>query len=107
RANNCTQPKRRLILDTSAFTSYAIQPTLILASTRLGIDHVNPVYYPFIEACLTFPQSVGVAGGKPSSALYFVGYEDDDLIYLDPHYTRPAINIKSKGEFVPDDFNTY
>ncbi|KAJ1919343.1 Cysteine protease atg4 [Mycoemilia scoparia] len=94
-------------LNTSAFTSCAIQPTLILASTRLGIDHVNPIYYPFIQACLTFSQSVGIAGGKPSSALYFVGYEDNDLIYLDPHYTRPAIPLKPKGAFETKDFGTY
>ncbi|KAJ1680296.1 Cysteine protease atg4 [Spiromyces aspiralis] len=98
---------RKQSIDTSAFASCAIQPTLILASTRLGIDHVNPVYYPFIEACLTFPQSVGIAGGKPSSALYFVGYEDSDLIYLDPHYTRPAIPSKPKGKFTMDDFASY
>jgi hypothetical protein len=30
---------------------------------------------------------VGIAGGRENSALYFVGISDNDnLIYLDPHY---------------------
>jgi cysteine protease ATG4 len=39
----------------------------------------------------TFPQSVGIAGGRPSSSYYFVGVRGDGLFYLDPHHSRPAI----------------
>ncbi|KAJ1916563.1 Cysteine protease atg4 [Tieghemiomyces parasiticus] len=68
-------------------------PTLILVSTRLGIHQVNPVYYPFVKYCFSLPHFVGIAGGKPASAAYFVGFEDNDLIFLDPHYTRPAAGL--------------
>ncbi|KAI9503342.1 Cysteine protease atg4 [Coemansia spiralis] len=73
------------------------RPTLILVASMLGIDRVNPVYYPFIQASLTLPQSAGIAGGKPSSALYFAGFQGDELFYLDPHYTRPAITHHSNS----------
>jgi cysteine protease ATG4 len=42
----------------------------------------------------TFPQSVGIAGGRPSSSYYFVGSQADNLFYLDPHNPRPAIPLR-------------
>ncbi|KAJ2848068.1 Cysteine protease atg4 [Coemansia brasiliensis] len=71
----------------------------------LGIDRVNPVYYPFIQASLMLPQSAGIAGGRPSSALYFAGFQGDELLFLDPHYTRPAINFRS--DYTQADLATY
>src|SRR5882762_2233004 len=46
------------------------------------------------QALYTFPQSVGIAGGRPSSSYYFVGSQADNLFYLDPHYARPAIPLR-------------
>jgi cysteine protease ATG4 len=42
----------------------------------------------------TFPQSVGIAGGRPSSSYYFIGVQGDGLFYLDPHHSRPAIPLR-------------
>ncbi|KAG6863999.1 hypothetical protein C0991_001174 [Blastosporella zonata] len=42
----------------------------------------------------TFPQSVGIAGGRPSSSYYFVGSQADNLFYLDPHHARPTIQLR-------------
>jgi len=36
-------------------------------------------------------QSVGIAGGRPSSSHYFVGVQGDYFFYLDPHETRPGL----------------
>lgn len=36
------------------------------------------------------PQSVGIVGGRPGSSLYFVGYQDERVVYLDPHFARPV-----------------
>ena len=43
-------------------TSGAVQPTLILLGTMLGIGRVNPVYWEGLKASLQVPQSVGIAG---------------------------------------------
>ena len=36
------------------------------------------------------PQSIGVIGGRPNHALYFIGYTEEELIFLDPHTTQAA-----------------
>ncbi|KAL7793131.1 hypothetical protein V8C37DRAFT_378550 [Trichoderma ceciliae] len=66
-------------------------PTLILIGTRLGIDKITPIYWEALIAALHMPQSVGIAGGRPSSSHYFVGSQGSYLFYLDPHHTRKAI----------------
>ncbi|GBE78643.1 peptidase family C54-domain-containing protein [Sparassis latifolia] len=67
---------------------------LVLIGIRLGLDGVNPIYYNTIKALYEFPQSVGIAGGRPSSSYYFVGSQADNLFYLDPHHARPAIPLR-------------
>jgi cysteine protease ATG4 len=47
-----------------------------------------------LQALYTFPQSIGIAGGRPSSSYYFVGSQADNLFYLDPHHARPAIPLR-------------
>ncbi|KAF9465112.1 hypothetical protein BDZ94DRAFT_1254537 [Collybia nuda] len=70
------------------------RPVLVLIGIRLGIDGVNPIYHDTIKLLYTFPQSVGIAGGRPGSSYYFVGSQADNLFYLDPHHTRPAISLR-------------
>jgi len=68
---------------------------LVLAGIRLGLDGVNPIYYESLKSIFAFPQSVGIAGGRPSSSYYFVGTQANSLYYLDPHFTRPAVPLRS------------
>ncbi|KAL8738929.1 MAG: hypothetical protein Q9181_000381 [Wetmoreana brouardii] len=70
-------------------------PTLILVGIRLGIDRVTPVYWEALKASLQLPQSVGIAGGRPSSSHYFVGFQGDNFFFLDPHQTRAALPLRS------------
>lgn len=64
-------------------------PVLILLPVRLGIEKINAYYHSSLKQLLSLKQSVGIAGGKPSSSFYFLGYKDDYLIYLDPHNLQP------------------
>lgn len=54
---------------------------LILIHLRLGLDKINPVYVNSIKQIFRIPQSVGILGGRPRAAYYFVAYQDDYLIY--------------------------
>ncbi|KAI0198682.1 cysteine protease atg4 [Astrocystis sublimbata] len=65
-------------------------PTVILVGTRLGIDKITPVYWEALTAALQMPQSIGIAGGRPSSSHFFIGVQGLYFFYLDPHYTRPV-----------------
>lgn len=66
---------------------------LILVPIRLGVDRINPIYYKSLLSCLRFPHSVGIIGGKPKQSFYFVGAQDEYLIYLDPHIVHESIRI--------------
>ncbi|KAF1810599.1 hypothetical protein P152DRAFT_475431 [Eremomyces bilateralis CBS 781.70] len=68
-------------------------PTLILICTRLGIDRVTPVYWEALKSALQMRQSIGIAGGRPSSSHYFLGLQSTSLFYLDPHTTRPFLPL--------------
>ncbi|CAN6666770.1 hypothetical protein TRVA0_038S00958 [Trichomonascus vanleenenianus] len=78
-------------------TSAKFKPTLVLLGIRLGIDNVNPVYWQSLKSLLEYPQSVGIAGGRPSSSHYFYGFQGDYLFYLDPHLPRPVLEISPNG----------
>lgn len=61
---------------------------LILFPVRLGIEKINSYYWKSLFHFLSCKQSVGIAGGKPLSSFYFVGYSNQDLYYLDPHFSQ-------------------
>lgn len=70
-------------------------PTLILLGIRLGIDRVTPAYWEALRTSLEMPQSVGIAGGRPSSSHYFFAHQGNNFFYLDPHFTRSALALHS------------
>ena len=65
---------------------------LLMVCLRIGSITPNEDYFPMVKYLLESPYSVGILGGKPRRALYFVGYQDDNLIIKDPHY----VQVKSK-----------
>jgi hypothetical protein len=46
---------------------------------------VDERYLPQLAAVLSFPQSVGIVGGRPGASLYFLGAQGTAVLYLDPH----------------------
>ncbi|XP_051536144.1 cysteine protease ATG4A-like isoform X1 [Myxocyprinus asiaticus] len=71
------------------------RPLLLVIPLRMGINSINPVYIQALKECFKMPQSCGVLGGKPNLAYYFIGFIDDELIYLDPHTTQQALECDS------------
>ncbi|KAG2445952.1 hypothetical protein HXX76_000555 [Chlamydomonas incerta] len=66
-------------------------PLLLLVPLTLGMDKINPVYIPQLQQVLSWPQSVGIVGGRPSASLYVCGVQDAAFIYLDPHEAQLAV----------------
>lgn len=73
------------------------RPVIILSCVRLGIDTLNAIYVDTLAEMFKIPQMMGIIGGKPNSSLYFVGMQDDHIIYLDPHYVQPALSMQGQS----------
>lgn len=102
---NASSPPLSLVNNNNSAEPF--KSVLILVALRLGIDSLHPTYYPALKASFEIPSFVGIAGGRPNSSLYFIGLQGDDLIYLDPHFSRSALETKSLAEYTKEDFSTY
>ncbi|KAJ3273691.1 Cysteine protease atg4 [Terramyces sp. JEL0728] len=80
---------------------------LVLVSLRLGVEDLNPLYYPLIKACFSIKSCVGIAGGRPNSSLYFTGYQQNNLIYYDPHFKKQCVPIMDLNSYQKQDFYSY
>ncbi|XP_029165782.1 cysteine protease ATG4B isoform X1 [Nylanderia fulva] len=72
------------------------KPLLLLIPLRLGLNEINPIYINGLKTSFKFTQSLGVIGGKPNLALYFIGCVGDEVIYLDPHTTQKSGSVERK-----------
>ncbi|XP_069009261.1 cysteine protease ATG4C isoform X2 [Embiotoca jacksoni] len=82
----------------SAPTSPDNRAVVILIPVRLGGEKTNPEYFDFAKSILSLDYCIGIIGGKPKQACYFVGFQDDSLIYMDPHYCQSFVDVSS-GDF--------
>lgn len=74
------------------------KPLLLLIPLRLGLSEINPVYINGLKSSFKIKQSLGVIGGKPNLALYFIGCVGNEVIYLDPHTTQRSGSVDKKAE---------
>uniref|UniRef100_A0AAY4CRZ7 Cysteine protease n=1 Tax=Denticeps clupeoides TaxID=299321 RepID=A0AAY4CRZ7_9TELE len=77
---------------------------IILIPIRLGGEKINPDYFNFVKGILSVEYCIGIIGGKPKQAYYFVGFQDDSLIYMDPHYCQSFVDV-SKSDFPLQSFH--
>lgn len=72
---------------------------VLLVPLRLGTERLNQIYGDCLRAMLSLDYCIGIIGGRPKHSLYFVGYQEDKLINLDPHYCQDMVNV------LDDDFD--
>ncbi|KAF7318631.1 hypothetical protein HMN09_00374500 [Mycena chlorophos] len=70
-----------------------------LPLTRGCFLHLHQDADSLLQTLFTFPQSVGIAGGRPSSSHCFVSVQDDVLFYLDPYHSRPTVPVRPYLEY--------
>ncbi|XP_044466347.1 cysteine protease ATG4-like isoform X2 [Mangifera indica] len=68
-------------------------PILLLVPLVLGLEKVNPRFIPSLRVTFSFPQSLGIMGGKPGASTYIVGVQEDCAFYLDPHDVQPVVIV--------------
>ena len=77
---------------------------IIFISVRLGINSVTEDYYSSLKKLFGCKECIGIIGGETNLAHYFIGYNGKgNLVYLDPHITRDAVNILN-DETITNDY---
>lgn len=51
---------------------------------------VDARYICQLRTVLSWRQSIGIVGGRPSASLYFIGFQGEHVLYLDPHEVQPV-----------------
>uniref|UniRef100_A0A6B2EHG3 Cysteine protease n=1 Tax=Phlebotomus kandelakii TaxID=1109342 RepID=A0A6B2EHG3_9DIPT len=70
---------------------------ILLVPLRLGAEKLNQIYGNSLKALLSLEASIGIIGGRPKHSLYFVGHQEDKLIYLDPHYCQEMVDVNQEN----------
>ena len=64
---------------------------LIFLSIRLGINTIDEIYYNSIKNIFNCKECIGFIGGKSYKASYFIGCDENNIFYLDPHQAQDSI----------------
>lgn len=70
---------------------------ILLVPLRLGTEKINPVYANSLKALLSTEYCIGIIGGRPKHSLFFVGFQEDKLIHLDPHYCQENVDVNQEN----------
>lgn len=54
------------------------KPLILVIPLRLGLSDLNASYVGAIKVAFENKQNIGIIGGRPNHALYFIGYAGKD-----------------------------
>jgi hypothetical protein len=92
-AQDCTIFKKDIIDLCTNNNNNEFIPCIILVSVRLGGEELNDIYVESLKMFLEVENCIGMIGGKPRHSLYFIGYQGEKVVYLDPHTCQPTVYI--------------
>lgn len=74
------------------------KPLLLVIPLRLGLSEINEIYTDAVLNSFKMKHSLGIIGGRPSHALYFIGIQREELVFLDPHTTHNFVDLEAEPE---------
>jgi cysteine protease ATG4 len=66
------------------------RPVLVLIPIMAGREKVPADTARALLKMFQLPCTLGIVGGRPKHSLYFVGAQNDNVFFLDPHTVQPA-----------------
>eukprot|EP00037_Helgoeca_nana_P019140 m.185652 g.185652 ORF g.185652 m.185652 type:complete len:417 (-) comp24740_c0_seq5:2460-3710(-) len=92
-AQDCLVSRREVAAATRSRDDGPTRPIFIMIPLRLGVNNkLNKVYIAGLQDLFSHRECVGVVGGKPRHSMYFVGFQGDEMIALDPHQCQPVVD---------------
>jgi hypothetical protein len=72
---------------------------LLLFPLQLGCEkYVGEDRIPALLRYFEIPSSLGAMGGRPRMAHFFVGRQEQSLLYVDPHFVQSAVTLATENE---------
>lgn len=72
----------------------------IFVTLRLGLHKIEEESSKKLLKCFDIKQCIGIIGGKPGSSYYFYGYQENYLLYLDPHVIQDSHNPQFQSNHI-------
>ena len=70
------------------------KPGIIFISFRLGLNKIYDDYIEIIPKLFSnLHHNIGFVSGKENKAFYFIGFNDNKLLYVDPHLNQTSIKF--------------
>ena len=74
---------------------------LIFVSIRIGLYTISPEYFPKLNELFSCKEYLGFIGGRNFQASYFIGYTNNSILYIDPHYAQNTVdNVNNINDIV-------
>eukprot|EP00038_Savillea_parva_P008078 m.174554 g.174554 ORF g.174554 m.174554 type:complete len:452 (-) comp13847_c0_seq1:300-1655(-) len=92
-ATDCLVSRAELEAATRSHDGGEQRPVFIMIPLRLGVNtKLNKLYVSGLQNLFSHRECVGVVGGKPRHSMYFIGFQEDEMIALDPHLCQRVVD---------------
>eukprot|EP00045_Choanoeca_perplexa_P005386 m.45581 g.45581 ORF g.45581 m.45581 type:complete len:388 (+) comp13092_c0_seq1:79-1242(+) len=103
------------LLSKQQLYDYLTDPTkasglILLIPLKLGVERMDQAFQQRLQLCIQSNLCLGFVGGKAKHALWFLGYNGEDWLGLDPHCCYRALdqgNLSSQWGKIEDTYHTH